>query len=103
MSVQKVEPSDAGGEAYDALVENAGDPQLAETMAPFKEQLIAAIVDLDQVPDGALFDAAMHSDGSGDKLLRRLWRDLYPDEPVPRGGNVFEGQYWRDDPEELCP
>ena len=68
-------------------------------MRLFREQLAQAVADPAQVPSGALSEAAQYDDGSDANFLRRLWRDLYPDEPVPHGGNVFEDQYWRDDPD----
>jgi hypothetical protein len=66
--------------AYEDLVEWAGDPEVEERLAPFKEQLRQALRDPSQVPAGALWTAACYDDGSDEKFLRRLWRDLYGDE-----------------------
>lgn len=49
----------------------------------FKEQPIAAIRDPSRLPPDALDAAAEYSDGSDEKFLARLWRDLYPDERAP--------------------
>jgi hypothetical protein len=55
----------------------------------FKEQLSAALLDPSKVPDGAIFWAASYDDGNDIRFLRRLWRDLYPSEPVPDGDDEF--------------
>lgn len=49
----------------------------------FKQQLAAAIADPSQVPDGALFRAAVYDDGSARGFLTRLWGELYPHERAP--------------------
>jgi hypothetical protein len=36
----------------------------------------------DKLPEYALFTAAQYDDGSDEAFLRRLWRQLYGDEPV---------------------
>jgi hypothetical protein len=41
--------------------------------------------DLDQLPKGALGTATAFDDGSDEAFLRRLWHELYRDEPVPPG------------------
>jgi hypothetical protein len=38
--------------------------------------------DLDQLPKGSLGTAAEFDDSSDEAFLRRLWRELYGDEPV---------------------
>jgi hypothetical protein len=35
-----------------------------------------------ELPDDELSDAVEYDDGSDERFLRRLWRDLYGDEPV---------------------
>ncbi len=70
-------------EAYDDLIRIVRNPKGGEGARRFKEQLIAALRDPSAIPKDALFRAAEYSDGSDEKFLRRLWRDLYPDEPVP--------------------
>ena len=74
---------EASGDSYDDLKELVRDPQPHEKIVKFKEQLIAAIRDPSQVPDGALFLAGKYDDGSEEKFLHRLWRDLYPEESLP--------------------
>jgi hypothetical protein len=56
-----------------------------EEMRIFKSELEQALADPSQLPDGELDDAVKYSDGSDEKFLRRLWRDLYGDEPVSHG------------------
>jgi hypothetical protein len=41
--------------------------------------------DLDQLPKGALGTAAAFDDGSDEAFLRRLWRELYGNEPIQAG------------------
>lgn len=55
----------------------------------FKEQLRAALLDPSQLPEGAIDWAASYDDGNEVRFLRRLWRDLYPTEPVPGGDDEF--------------
>lgn len=43
---------------------------------------------LDQLPKGALGTAAEFDDGSDEAFLRRLWHELYGDEPVQPGQQV---------------
>ena len=50
--------------------------------APFA--LLMEIVETYCHPEGALARATEYEDGSQEKFLARLWRDLYPDEPLPR-------------------
>lgn len=72
---------EAYDEAYDDLIERAhtgGDDE----MRRFREELRTAIDDPSRIPRGALFHAASYDDGSDEKFLRRLWHDLYGDEPV---------------------
>lgn len=66
--------------AYEDLIEFAHDAEPVEEMVRFKEQLREAVRDPAKVPEGALFRAACFDDGSDEKFLRRLWRDLYGDE-----------------------
>lgn len=70
---------DAYAELRAIARERAGTPR----MIRFKRELGAALRDPAVVPPGELFDAAQYSDGSEAAFLARLWRDLYPDEPLP--------------------
>jgi hypothetical protein len=74
-------------EAYDGsytdLVERAHSPEPDDDeIRLFKEQLQQALVDPARLPDDELFKAVDYGDGSDEKFLRRLWRDLYGDEPI---------------------
>jgi hypothetical protein len=76
--------------------EAAGFDELVEDISyrgpwaiKFKEQHRAALLDPSQLPDGAIDWAASYDDGNQVRYLRRLWRDLYPDEPVPGGDDEF--------------
>jgi hypothetical protein len=51
-------------------------------MHDFKAELREAIKDPDQLPDDELSKHVRYEDGSAEAFLRRLWRDLYDDEPV---------------------
>jgi len=52
-----------------------------EQMRAFKAELRQALADPSQLPADELFESVQYDDGSDEKFLRRLWRDLYPDEP----------------------
>jgi hypothetical protein len=49
----------------------------------FKAELRRALADPSRPPAGELDDAVEYNDGSDEKFLRRLWHDLYGDEPIP--------------------
>jgi hypothetical protein len=73
---------EAGEEAYEdlrRLARREGD----EDMVRFKHELRDALAELPGPVRVALYDRVQYDDGSAVKFLRRLWRDLYPDEPVP--------------------
>jgi hypothetical protein len=53
-----------------------------EEMVAFKAELREAIKDPDQIPVDELSTHVRYEDGSPEAFLRRLWRDLYGDEPV---------------------
>jgi len=62
-----------------------GEPQ--EEISRFKDEFRQLLSGkLNQLPDYALFTAAEFDDGSDEAFLRRLWHELYGDEPVPSGG-----------------
>lgn len=74
---------EAWEDAYEHLQRIAREhPDTAE-MTRFKAELRQAIQDPGQIPDGALYRAAQYDDGSDANFLARLWRDLYPGEPLP--------------------
>jgi hypothetical protein len=51
-------------------------------MQVFKAELREAIRDPTQLPGDELSRNVQYDDGSPEAFLRRLWRDLYGDEPV---------------------
>lgn len=53
-----------------------------QQMRVFKTELGQALADPHQLPGDELFKAVDYGDGSDERFLRRLWRDLYGDEPV---------------------
>jgi hypothetical protein len=55
-----------------------GDPE----MRVFKAELRQAITHPGQLPGDELYSRVQYDDGSDEKFLRRLRRDLYGDEPV---------------------
>ena len=61
-----------------------GDPE----MRVFKAELRQAITHPDQVPRDELSTHVQYDDGSPEAFLRRLWRDLYGDEPVTATGQA---------------
>lgn len=67
-------------DAYDALKRLAKREQ-DEEMIVFKKELRRGLAHPEEVPQAELSQAVQYDDGSADKFLRRLWRDLYPDEP----------------------
>jgi hypothetical protein len=70
--------------AYDGLkrlARRGADPE----MSRFKEELRQALRAPADVPQADLYREVQYGDGSAERFLRRLWHDLYPDEPVPGG------------------
>ena len=53
-----------------------------EQIRVFREELREALADPSRLPDDELFKAVDYGDGSNEAFLRRLWRDLYGDEPA---------------------
>jgi hypothetical protein len=60
-----------------------------EEMRAFKAQLRAAVSDPGRVPGDELSRHVEYKDGSPGAFLRRLWRDLYGDEPPGMGDGLF--------------
>jgi len=54
-----------------------------EEMRVFKSELREALRDPSQLPGDELGESVEYSDGSDEAFLRRLWHDLYGDEPEP--------------------
>lgn len=70
------------------LQERAEDDDSDPEMRVFKAELRQAITHPGQLPDGELFSHVQYDDGSDEKFLRRLWRDLYGDESVTATGQA---------------
>lgn len=70
---------DADDEDYERLKRRANQEN-NEEMRVFKSELRQALADPSQLPDDELFYGVEYDDGSDDKFLHRLWRDLYGDE-----------------------
>lgn len=69
-------------ESLQELAKRADRPE----MRTFKSELRQAITQPDQVPRDELSNHVQYDDGSPEKFLLRLWRDLYGDEPVGASG-----------------
>ncbi|MGH3205871.1 MAG: hypothetical protein ACRDOA_15840 [Streptosporangiaceae bacterium] len=69
--------------AYADLIDRARAPEPDdEEIRVFKAELREALSDPGRLPDDELFKAVDYGDGSDERFLRRVWRDLYGDEPV---------------------
>jgi hypothetical protein len=67
--------------AYADLIDRARAPESSDDeIRVFRAELRQALADPGQLPDDELFKAVDYGDGSDEKFLRRLWRDLYGDE-----------------------
>lgn len=61
-----------------------------EKAVRFKDELRRLLSgELDRLPPEALSTAAEHDDDSDEAFLRRLWHELYGDEPVRPGEQVL--------------
>jgi hypothetical protein len=74
--------AEADEDAYAALRRRARRPD-DEEMARFESELRDALTWLPAAAGLALYSRVRYEDGSTPAFLRRLWRDLYPDMPVP--------------------
>jgi hypothetical protein len=74
---------EAYDDAYEDLIRRAQSPRPDDDrIRAFKGELQEALADPSRLPDDELFKAVDYGDGSDERFLRRLWRDLYGDEPV---------------------
>jgi hypothetical protein len=71
---------DADGDDYERL-KRLAQRQGDQKMRVFKAELRQALADPSQLPEGELDGAVEYTDQSDEAFLRRLWRDLYGDEP----------------------
>jgi hypothetical protein len=66
--------------AYTDLIDRARSPEPDDAeIRVFKDELQEALADPSRLPDDELFKAVDYGDGSDERFLRRLWRDLYGD------------------------
>jgi hypothetical protein len=73
----------------DDLAEWLREGEPLEEVAKFKDEFRRLLSGgLDKLPREALSTAAEFEDGSDEAFLRRLWRELYGDEPVQPGEPV---------------
>jgi len=76
---------DAYDGAYEDLVHRARSPEGEDDeMRVFKAELRRGLADPSQLPSNELSEAVEYDDGSDERFLRRLWRDLYGEEPIGR-------------------
>jgi hypothetical protein len=69
--------------AYEALIVRARSAAPEdEEIRVFRDELREALADPGRLPDNELSKAVEYDDGSSEAFLRRLWRDLYGDEPA---------------------
>jgi hypothetical protein len=71
---------DADADDYERL-KRLAQRQADQKMGVFKAELRQALAEPSQLPEGELDDAVEYTDQSDEAFLRRLWRDLYGDEP----------------------
>ena len=72
---------DADAEDYERL-KRLAQYEDDQRMRVFKAELRQALADPSQLPTGELDNAVEFNDATEEKFLRRLWRDLYGDEPI---------------------
>jgi hypothetical protein len=75
-----LDPENYDLESLQQLARRDGDPK----MQVFKAELQRALLDPGLLPGDELCESVEYADGSDEAFLRRLWRDLYGDEPPPR-------------------
>ena len=61
-----------------------------EEMRVFKSELREALRDPGQLPGDELFESVEYDDGSDEAFLRRLWHELYGDEPLEAPPGLFD-------------
>lgn len=71
-------------DAYDSLLRQARNRPDHEKIQRLKAEMRSVLEgDTEGLHPDALFSAASYSDGSDVEFLRRLWTDLFPQEPMP--------------------
>lgn len=76
---------DADEEAYEGL-KRLAKREDDEEMRVFKTELREVLLDPTRLPDDELYESVQYDDGGDEAFLRRLWRDLYGDEPFDEPG-----------------
>ena len=85
---------DAYDGAYDDLINRARAPELDdEEIGAFKAELQQALADPSQLPGDELSHAVEYGDGSDEAFLRRLWHDLYGEQPGTEASNDRAAYY----------
>jgi len=80
---------DAYDGAYEDLISRARAPDPGDQeIRAFTAELQQALADPGQLPGDELFDAVDYGDGSDEAFLRRLWQDLYGDQPSTPGAGA---------------
>jgi len=72
---------DADEEAYEGL-KRLAKRENDEEMRVFKAELREVLQDPGRLPNNELSESVEYDDGSDEAFLRRLWHDLYGDEPL---------------------
>ena len=72
-----LDPENYDPDALKALARQKDNPE----MQVFKAELQEALRDPGQLPGDELSESVQYDDGSDEAFLRRLWHDLYDDEP----------------------
>jgi hypothetical protein len=72
---------DADEEAFEGL-KRLAKRENDEEMRVFKSELRKALKDPSQLPGHELSESVEYDDGSDEAFLRRLWHELYGDEPL---------------------
>ena len=76
-----LDPENYDLDSLKELAKREGDGK----MQVFKSELREALRDPSQLPGDELWESVEYNDGSNEAFLRRLWRELYGDEPLPAG------------------
>ncbi len=85
---------DAYDGAYDDLINRARAPDPGdEEIGAFKAELQKALTDPSQLPGDELSHAVEYGDGSDEAFLRRLWHDLYGEQPDTEASNDRAAYY----------
>ncbi len=70
-------------EGLRTAVHRAIEDQNIDTRTFVKELRQALSGDTAGLPDEALWEAAEYSDGTDEAFLKRVWEEIFPEEPLP--------------------